>query len=156
MKTYQIPGRGELKIDHLVLDFNGTIAEDGKLIEGVKERLLQLGQAFDIYVVTADTNGSVHRECEGLPVIVHVIDKEDQLGEKKRFIQNLNSQGVISIGNGVNDAWMFEASNLAIAVIGKEGCATSSLLKSDIVVFHILDAFDLLLKENRLIATLRR
>ncbi|TCS82485.1 HAD family hydrolase [Tepidibacillus fermentans] len=156
MKTYQIPGRGLLEIEHLVLDFNGTIAEDGKLIEGIKEKLIQLGKAFTIYVVTADTNGSVHRECEGLPVTVHVIGKEDQLGEKKRFIQSLNSRGVISIGNGVNDEWMFEVSDIAIAVIGKEGCATSSLLKSNIVVVNILDAFDLLLKENRFIATLRK
>ena len=38
MKT-QIPGSGELEIKNLILDFNGTIAKDGKVLEGVKELL---------------------------------------------------------------------------------------------------------------------
>ncbi|WP_339060350.1 haloacid dehalogenase [Tepidibacillus marianensis] len=156
MISYKIPGKGIVEIEHLVLDFNGTIAEDGILIDGVKDRLLNLVRDLHIYVVTADTNGSADQECQGLPVTVHVIGKEDQLGEKKRFIQSLNSKGVVSIGNGVNDEWMFEESTLAIAVLGKEGCATSTLLKCDIVVSSIRNALDLLLKEKRLIATLRK
>jgi len=154
--SYQIPGAGLIEIEHLVLDFNGTIAEDGVLIDGVKDRLLHLVRNLEIYIVTADTHGSVVKECQDLPVSVHVIGKEDQLGEKKRFIQSLNSKGVVSIGNGINDEWMFEESNLAIAIIGKEGCATATLLKSDIAVTSIRNALDLLLKESRLIATLRK
>lgn len=151
-----IPGRAEMTIEHLVLDFNGTIAFDGKIIEGVNERLKQLAESLKIYVITADTNGSVHRECKELSVEVHVIGKEDQLGEKKRFIESLNPSGAVSIGNGINDEWMFEASDLAIAVIGGEGAAISSLMKSDIVVQNIIDGLDLLLRQNRLIATLRK
>ena len=41
MKT-QIPGWGELEIKNLILDFNGTIAKDGKVLEGVKELLGKL------------------------------------------------------------------------------------------------------------------
>ena len=156
MITYQIPGKGTLEIEHLVLDFNGTIAVDGILIDGVKERLDELVREVEISLVTADTNGSVHSECEKLPVSVHVIGKEDQLGEKKRYVQSLKSKGVVSIGNGVNDEWMFEESDLAIAILEKEGCATSTLLKSDIVVSSIRDALDLLLRKNRLVATLRK
>lgn len=155
MISYSIPGRGTFEFRHLVLDFNGTIAEDGVLISTVKERLIQLAQDVSINVITADTNGSVHKECSTLPVKVHVIGKEDQVGEKQRFVQHLGASSVVSIGNGVNDASMFSESNLAIAVIGKEGCATSSLLKSDLVVKAIEDGLDLLLNHNRLIATLR-
>ena len=36
MIHYKIPGRGELEIENIVLDYNGTIAVDGKIIEGVK------------------------------------------------------------------------------------------------------------------------
>lgn len=155
MLTYSIPGRERLEIQHLVLDFNGTIAEDGKLIPGVKERLMQLSKEVSIHVITADTNGSVHKECTSLPLEVQVIGKEDQLGEKERFVIKLGAHSVVSIGNGVNDGQMFEASSLAIAIIGKEGCAASSLLKSDLIVKTIEDGLDLLLKPNRLTATLR-
>ena len=37
-----IPGRFTLEIENLVLDYNGTVAEDGKLINGVVERLMKL------------------------------------------------------------------------------------------------------------------
>ena len=35
----QIPGWGELAIENLILDFNGTIAKDGRVMDGVKELL---------------------------------------------------------------------------------------------------------------------
>ncbi|HBI27990.1 MAG TPA: ATPase P, partial [Peptococcaceae bacterium] len=39
MIVIDIPGRGELNLQHLVLDYNGTIAFDGSLIKGVEEEL---------------------------------------------------------------------------------------------------------------------
>lgn len=150
-----IPGRNTVQIHNLVLDFNGTIALDGELLEGVGQRLEQLSRLVSIHVITADTNGSVRTQCGSLPVTVHVIGKENQRAEKKNYVLRLDPKGTVSIGNGSNDEEMFAASDLAIAVIGKEGCAASSLLKSDIVATDILDALDLLLKHHRLIATLR-
>ena len=59
LKT-QIRGFGELAIKNLILDFNGTIAKDGKVLPGVAELLHKLHDAgVEIYVVTADTNGTV-------------------------------------------------------------------------------------------------
>ena len=42
MIEINIPGRDILRIEHLVLDYNGTIAVDGALIEGIQERLQRL------------------------------------------------------------------------------------------------------------------
>lgn len=150
-----IPGRDSVEISNLVLDFNGTIAEDGKLIKAVKEKIIQLSDHITVHVLTADTNGSVLAQCQGLPVTVHVIGKESQHLEKKNYLLQLPSKGVVSIGNGSNDVEMLAISDIAIAVIGSEGCATSSLMKSDLVVTNIVDALDLLLKQHRLVATLR-
>lgn len=44
MLKIQIPGRKPIILEHLVLDFNGTIAIDGKIISGVKERLKKRSQ----------------------------------------------------------------------------------------------------------------
>ena len=156
MLKIEIPGKGILQIQHLVLDFNGTIAVDGKLISGISERIKELSQYVNIYVITADTNGTVHKQCEHLPVEVHVIGKQNQELEKEHFVNQLSPKGTASMGNGTNDERMFQASDVSIAIIGTEGCATRSLLQSDIVVHNILDGFDLFLKQHRLIATLRK
>jgi soluble P-type ATPase len=51
---------------------------------------------------------------------------------------------------------MLKNAILGIAVIGDEGCSTTTLLQSDITTNSIEDALMLLLNEKRLIATLRR
>ena len=70
MLTISIPGRGDLVLRHLLLDFNGTIAEDGRLAAGMAERLEALSRSLAIYVVTADTHGTAAAACAGLPVEV--------------------------------------------------------------------------------------
>ena len=42
MIQIDIPGYKTLRIKYLVLDVNGTLACDGKLVPGVKERIDQL------------------------------------------------------------------------------------------------------------------
>lgn len=153
MLSLNIPGRGPFTIHHLVLDFNGTIAFSGELIPGVAERIKLLSEELEIHVITADTNGSV-AECSGLPANVHVLQSDDHTAEKGEFVSNLD--GVICMGNGANDEAMFEAADIAIAITGREGCATSTLLKSDLIIDDINDGLDLLLNPNRLIATLRK
>lgn len=89
MKT-QIPGWGELEIKNLILDFNGTIAKDGKVLEGVKELLGKIHEAgIEIYVVTADTNGTVAAECETLPVHVKIFGSDTVARDKRCLCQEL-------------------------------------------------------------------
>lgn len=40
MIEIEIPGGETLRLEHLVLDFSGTLARDGRLLPGVRERLL--------------------------------------------------------------------------------------------------------------------
>lgn len=154
MLALNIPGRGQFNINHLVLDFNGTIAFGGELITGVAERIVLLSKDVEIHVITADTNGTVARQCSALPVNVHVLLSDDHTAEKGEFVTNLDE--VICMGNGANDEAMFEAADLAIAITGREGCATATLLKSDVLINNILDAMDLLLNPKRMIATMRK
>ncbi len=66
MIVIEIPGREPLKINHVVLDYNGTAAVDGMLLKGVKERIARLKELAYVYVLTADTYGTVTRQCEPL------------------------------------------------------------------------------------------
>ena len=63
-----IPGGDPLLLAHALLDFNGTLAQDGMLIEGVAERLRSLATRLQIHVVTADTAGTAASALAGLPL----------------------------------------------------------------------------------------
>lgn len=155
MIRLEIPGMERLEIEHLVLDYNGTIATNGVIISGVMEKLEKLSILLDIHVLTADTYGSVHEQCDGQHLSVHVIGKYQQDREKLIFIESLKPQHCITIGNGKNDALMLSSAALGIGMIQEEGINTKALLASDIVFHSINDALDSLLNPQRLIATLR-
>ncbi len=154
MLSIKIPGREELILNHLILDYNGTIAEDGEIIEGIRPRLAELAKELSIYVITADTHGTAAKKCEGLPLQMLTFPTTE-VGRIKAEEAGKMEGGVITIGNGFNDTQMSDAADLSICVIGREGCCGALLAHSDVVVTSIEDALDLLLKTDRLRATLR-
>ena len=154
MIQIQIPGRDVLTLQHLILDYNGTIAEDGDIIEAVRLRLEALSRDLSIYVITADTHGTAAKKCAGLPLQVLTFPTTEVGRIKVAEVQKL-SGGVITIGNGFNDISMSDAADLSICVIGREGCCGALLMHTDVVVTSIADALDLLLIPGRLRATLR-
>ena len=154
MLTIPIPGRETLTLSHLVLDYNGTIAEDGLIIPGIKERLEQLSKSLSICVITADTHGTAARRCEGLPLKVLTFPTTEVGAIKASQVRALDG-GVVTIGNGFNDIPMSDAADLSVCVMGPEGCCAALLPHCHIAVTSIHDALDLLLKPDRIRATLR-
>lgn len=154
MLTIKIPGREEMTLSHLILDYNGTIAEDGAIIESIRPRLARLSEHLSIYVITADTHGTAAQRCAGLPLQVLTFPTT-QVGQIKADEARKMEGGVVTIGNGFNDIQMSDAADLSICVMGKEGCCGALLSHCDVVVTSIDDALDLLIKTDRLRATLR-
>lgn len=151
-----IPGRDNITIHHLLVDYNGTIACDGQLIPLVKEKIEAIHKkGIKIHLLTADTHGNVKKQCTDLPMDIHIFDHLNAAEYKREVVEKLGRENCICIGNGYNDGQMFEVCSLAIIVIGDEGCSAKSLMKADIVCRNIEEALDLLLKPSRIIATLR-
>ncbi|MFZ5826088.1 MAG: HAD family hydrolase [Bacillota bacterium] len=155
MLRLSIPGREPLTIEHLVLDYNGTLAIDGRLLPGIMDRLEALAERLSIHVVTADTFGLAAVETATLPVTLQIIGSGDQARAKEDLVGALGATKVAAIGNGANDRLMLERAALGICIVGTEGAATAALLASDVVVRHPADGLDLLLHPGRLAATLR-
>ncbi len=155
MKEITVPGYKKLEIRHLVLDYNGTIACDGQILPGVKERLTSLAETMQIHILTADTFGQAAAQVEGLPVTLSVLGSEGQHIEKADYVRRLGSEHTASIGNGRNDRLMLKVSVLGIAVILKEGAAAEALLAADMVFGDILSALEIFQHPLRLTATLR-
>ena len=154
MLSINIPGRGELVLSHLVLDYNGTIALDGQVIPGIKVRLEKLSQDLEISVITADTHGTAAKACEDLPLQVLTFPTTEVGKIKADHVRSL-SGGVVTIGNGFNDIAMSDAADLSLCVMAAEGCCGKLAAHCDILLTSIEDALDLLLIPNRLRATLR-
>jgi len=150
-----IPGLGALSLQHLVLDYNGTIAFDGSLIQGVEEKLNQLAGALNIYIVTADTYGTVCQKCRNIKGEIKVLKSSNGALEKEQFVESLGAERVVAVGNGVNDSLMLKKAALGILVLGEEGAAFLALNNADIIVKDIHDALGLLLNKIRIKATMR-
>jgi len=150
-----IPGFGTLHIEHLVLDYNGTLACDGKLLPGVKKTLEILAKKLQIHVLTADTFGKAQSQLKSIPCELVILPKENQDIGKLKYVQQLNSELTVCIGNGRNDRLMVKEAALGIAVIQREGASIETMAAADIVCTSIVVALDLLTNPLRLIATLR-
>lgn len=156
MINVEIPGYGEISITNLILDYNGTIAKDGLLIDGLDEKINKLAALdVNVYIITADTNGTALTQCNHINANVLVVQKDRVAQDKLELVQKLGVENCFAVGNGRNDYLMLEASKLGVCVISSEGLYANNFEVSDIVVSDINDALDLLLFPNRLIATLR-
>ncbi|WP_456472761.1 HAD family hydrolase [Methanocaldococcus sp.] len=142
----------------LLLDLNGTIALDGKVIDGVKDRLKILkNNNYKVYILSADTQGTLEEIAKDLGVEkIKISGKEGEA--KLKVLRELKSKykgKIIAIGNGKNDRFMLKEADLGICVIGEEGAYVETLMNADIVVNNILNALDLLIYDKRLRATIR-
>lgn len=155
MIKIEIPGNATLRLEHLVLDYNGTLAVDGKLIKGVAEKLNRLAQTFHIHVITADTFGSVQNELVGIQCQTIILPPEKQNLAKLNYTRQLNPETVVAIGNGRNDALMLHEAALSIALLQTEGLACEAMLAADILCSDIHTALDILVNHLRIKATLR-
>lgn len=155
MLTYKIPGREDIEIQSIVFDYNGTIAVDGKLINGVEDLINKLSEYVNIYILTADTYGTVEKECMDINGKILTFPNEHAGKSKKDIVKELGGDKTICLGNGFNDIPMFEEATLSIAIIEGEGVSGKLLVKADIVVRSIIEALTILLNRNMVKATLR-
>jgi P-type E1-E2 ATPase len=153
----EIPGVASLQLSALVLDMNGTLTLDGKLMEGVEERIHRISERLEIHMITADTFGAGKEVAARLNIPIHRLSSEDpEAIQKAKLVRRLQADRVVAIGNGANDIAMLREAAVGIAVIGPEGCSREALEAADIVAPSIVSALDLLLNPMRLVATLRR
>jgi P-type E1-E2 ATPase len=156
MIELSIPGRGSLRLQHLVTDVNGTLAVDGVLIEGLAKRIAAVRDRLSVHLLTADTHGRQAVIDQQLNLLASRMAPGNEQEQKRAYVEQLGAEGVVAIGQGANDAGMLKAAALGICVMSREGVAVETLLAADVVVPDILAAFDLLDRPLRLVATLRK
>ena len=155
MIEIEIPGYKTLRLKHLVLDHNGTLACDGILINGVKECLEKLADDLQIHILTADTFGKARSQLEGVSCSLSILPTGNQDVGKLDYVKGLGCEHTVCIGNGRNDRLMLKEAVLGIAVVLQEGVSVATLTSADVVCTSIVSALELLRHPLRLTATLR-
>ncbi len=156
MLTVKLPDGREYNLHTAVFDYNGTLAVDGVVSAAVGSLLAVLTQKLRVVIVTADTFGLARSQLCRLPVELVVLGPGQGGPDKAAYVLAAGADGVVAIGNGVNDAGMFAAAALAVCIVGTEGASVPTLLAADIVVPGPEAAIGLLLDPRRLVATLRQ
>jgi soluble P-type ATPase len=156
MIELNIPGRGLIQLQHLVCDVNGTLAVDGVLLDGVKQKLSILRDRLTIHLLTADTHGKQDLIDQQLGLKAVRLQPGNEAQQKENYVTQLGAGATVAIGQGANDAGMMRSAALGICVMSPEGVAVETLLQADLVARDIFEALDLLEKPLRIVATLRR
>lgn len=156
MIELNVPGRGVIQLHHLVCDVNGTLALDGRLIDGVAKSLQKLGDRLQLHLLTADTHGKQDSIDQQLGLQAVRIPPGDEVLGKGEYVRRLGPDRVAAIGQGANDAEMLRQAVLGICLLSPEGLATETLMASDLIAADIVAALALFEKPLRLVASLRR
>ncbi len=155
MIQLQISNTKTLNLHHLVLDYNGTLAIEGIPIPGVIEKLKQVASFINIHIITADTFGVVRTYLTDDRFQITILSASPEDQQKLAFIESLDKQTVVAVGNGNNDALMLQEAALGIAVIQAEGASFKAISHADIVCQSIFDALEIVINPSRIKATIR-
>ena len=156
MIELKIPGIGQLEIEHLVCDVDGTLAVDGKLQDGLVRELSRLKDRLDLHLITADTHGRQATIDRQLNLQAVRIQLGEEASQKADYVRHLGADSVVAVGHGANDARMLKEARLGICVFSPEGVAVETLQAADLVMPDINSALNLLEKPLRIVASLRK
>ena len=151
-----IPGRRQIQIDHLVSDVNGTLALDGRLIDGVATAISALRDRLEIHLLTADTHGKQEGIDRQLGLQAIRIPPGGEAEAKAKYVRQLGAGRVVALGQGANDRGMLQEAAIGICVLSQEGLAVEALTAAEVVAPDVISAFALLENPFRLVASLRR
>ena len=157
MKEIDIPNYGKLIIKNVIFDLNGTLQFKGKISEAVVNKIEQLKEFYNIYLLSADTRGNLKELAKKLNVSYIKINpkKITEAEAKNNELIKLNKDNTIVVGNGNNDSLMLKNAVIGITVLGEESAIVKSILNSDVVVPNPISALDFLLDEKIMSGTLR-
>jgi soluble P-type ATPase len=156
MISIQRPGMESLDIHFVLIDFEGTLAMDGRVHPKAKDKVNLLSKRATITILTKSNREKVEETLRKMKVEILYVTEGDSTQQKLNVLQRLGPHQTAVIGNGLDDVRILEQAGLGMCVIGKEGSSAEAVAKADLVVTNVLDALDFLLKPLRQRATLGR
>lgn len=131
----ELPGEKSLELEHLLLDVNGTLTLDGRLLDGVGSAVARVAEGLSVHLLSADTFGTGHAVARELGVGLEIVTDG---AHKRALVEQLGAGRCVAVGNGRNDVAMLRAAALGIAVIGPEGGSADAVAAADLVSISVL------------------
>ncbi len=150
----QRPGQGNLEIEFILIDFEGTLASDRRVHPKAKDKINLLSKRTKICILTKGKKEGVEEALKNVKAEIVYLYEENSSQQKLDLLRQREVSRTVAIGNGFDDAPMIEEAGFSICVIGKEGIFSETMKKADLVFMNILDALDFLLKPLRQKTTL--
>jgi soluble P-type ATPase len=154
MITILRPGQEPLEIEFILIDFEGTLAQDRRVHPKAKDKINLLSKRAKIYILTKEEKNLVEEALKRVKAEIVSFMEGEASQKKLDFLRQLGATRTVVIGNGADDVPMIEEAGLGICVLSKEGTFTEAMKRADLVFINILDALDFLLKPLRQKATL--
>jgi soluble P-type ATPase len=154
MMTILRPGQEPLEFDYILIDFEGTLAQDHRVHPKAKDKINLLAKRAKIYILTKGEKERVEEALRRVKAEITFLNEGEAAKQKLDLLLNLGAPRAVVIGNGMDDAPMMKEAGLSMAVIGKEGTSGELIQTADLIFPHIVDALDFLLKPLRQKATL--
>jgi soluble P-type ATPase len=154
MITIQRPGQEPLKIEFILLNFEGTLATDRRVHPKAKDKLNLLSKRSKIYILAKGEQEAIREILKKVKAEVIYLTEGEVSQGKLDLLRQVVAARTVAIGNGVDDAAMIEEAGLGICIIGVQGTSSEAIKKADVVFSDILHALDFLLKPMRHQATL--
>ena len=148
------PGQGNLEIEFILIDFEGTLALDRRVHPKAKDKINLLSKRAKIYILTKEEKEHAEEVLRKVKAEIIYLTEGESSQKKLDLLRQLGANRTVAIGNGADDVPMIEEAGLGICVLGKEGTFSEAIKKADVVFMNILDTLDFLLKPLRQKATL--
>ena len=151
---YNVPGVGEISINSIILDLNGTLSVGGVVSTRTKELISEItAKGIEVVLFTGDQRGTANKICLELGITLQKCEnsKEKALASKK-----FNKATTAAIGNARIDIGTFKNSIISVATLQGEGIHTGILKYVDVIVPSIENALELFLDTDSFSSTMRR
>jgi len=154
MILLQRPGQDPLEIEFIMLNFEGTLATDGRVHPKAKDKINLLSKRARIFIFTTGEKESVSAVLRNVKAEVVYLREGDVSRGKRDLLQQLGPRRTVAMGSGMSDIEMIQNSAFGIGVMSREGTLSEVIGKADLVFMTVVDALDFLLKPLRQRATL--
>ncbi len=154
MIIIQRPGLEPIEIENIIIDFEGTLAQDRRVNPKAKDKINLLSKRTKIYITTTQDKDIMEKVLKKIKAEIIFLKEGESTEGKLNLLRVLRAEKTLFIGNGYDDREVMKDVAFGIAVIGKEGTSVETIKIADILFFNIIDALDFLLKPLRQKATL--
>jgi len=154
MISIERPGQGNLEVDFILIDFEGTLASDRRVHPKAKDKINLLSKRTKIYILAKEEKECVEEALKKVKAEIIYLMEGKSSQQKLDWLHQLGATRTVAIGNGIDDIPMIEEAGFSICIMSKEGTSSEAMKKSDAVFINIFDALDFLLKPIRQKATL--